>query len=575
MKRIETKSFLLLGLVSFALPVSLLHAAHDEIKEEVQGLDAGQESEKKSKVTLSFQHALGMASQDPVELTQEEADSSGLIQEALTKLSQGEEHTIELNPELSANVTLVQIKKILKLISSKIIEAQQAYLASKEDLFLYNLYRLSEYLLLPESFVELITDLLAQRIIEDKTQPGEKLTQSADVFQDQIDYQLGPKLFSKLKYPFFKQIKDSNTVHSVAYSADGKRIASGSDSDIIRIWDAATGVQVVAPLRGHTNSVTSVAYSPDEKRIVSGSYDRTVRIWDAATGVQVGAPLQGHTRSVLSVAFSPDGRRIASGSDDTTVRIWDTATRRQIGVPLAGHTGIVKSVAYSPDGTQIASGSWDKTVRIWDAATGALLHTLQGHTGWVLSVAYSPNGTQIASGSEDRTIRIWGVPAQYLDGRTKRWSLKKLSKDLSFETLEKQRGMSPVASDEDAKLLNSNPIKKAKPIAFNDSMVGAVGKIERREPLAPEDRIVLKDLQQLLQKAIGSRKIAGTDSSSRGYGAADLRDILESERTLSDGEGDYLRNIDQRITEILSQFDTESAVSSSEAASASASVKKE
>ena len=574
MKRIKIKSFLLLGLVSFALPGSLIHTAQNQIKE-VQGLDAGQESEKKSKVTLSFQHALGMASQDPVELTQEEADSSGLIQEALTKLSQGEEHTIELNPELSANVTLVQIKKILKLISSKIIEAQQAYLASKEDLFLYNLYRLSEYLLLPESFVELITDLLAQRIIEDKTQPGEKLTQSADVFQDQIDYQLGPKLFSKLKYPFFKQIKDSNTVHSVAYSPDGKRIASGSDSDIIRIWDAATGVQVVAPLRGHTNSVTSVAYSPDGKRIVSGSYDRTVRIWDAATGVQVGAPLQGHTRSVLSVAFSPDGRRIASGSDDTTVRIWDTATRRQIGAPLAGHINGVKSVAYSPDGTQIASGSWDKTVRIWDAATGALLHTLQGHTGWVLSVAYSSDGTQIASGSEDRTIRIWGVPAQYLDGRTKRWSLKKLSKDLSFETLEKQKGMSAVASDEDAKLLNSNPIKKAKPIAFNDSMIGAVAKIERREPLAPEDRIALKDLQLLLQKAIGSRKIEGADSSSRAYGSADLRDILESERTLSDGEGDYLRNIDQRITEILSQFDTESAVSSSEAASASASVKKE
>ena len=156
MKRIETKSFLLLGLVSFALPVSLLHAAHDEIKEEVQGLDAGQESEKKSKVTLSFQHALGMASQDPVELTQEEADSSGLIQEALTKLSQGEEHTIELNPELSANVSLLQIKEILKVISSKNKATQQAYLTSKDDLFLYNLYRLSEYLLLPESFVELI-----------------------------------------------------------------------------------------------------------------------------------------------------------------------------------------------------------------------------------------------------------------------------------------------------------------------------------------------------------------------------------------------------------------------------------
>ena len=75
----------------------------------------------------------------------------------------------------------------------------------------------------------------------------------------------------------------------------------------------------------------SVAFSPDGKRIVSGSDDKTVRVWDAATGQPIGAPLTGHTGAVNSVAFSPDGKRIVSGSDDKTVRVWDAATGQPIG----------------------------------------------------------------------------------------------------------------------------------------------------------------------------------------------------------------------------------------------------
>ncbi len=99
-----------------------------------------------------------------------------------------------------------------------------------------------------------------------------------------------------------------------------------------------------------SDAVRSVAFSPDGRRIVSGSYDRTLRLWDAATGQPIEAPLTGHTDVVRSVAFSPDGRRIVSGSNDRTVRLWDAATGRPIGQPLIGHEGHVTSVAFSPDG---------------------------------------------------------------------------------------------------------------------------------------------------------------------------------------------------------------------------------
>ena len=130
-----------------------------------------------------------------------------------------------------------------------------------------------------------------------------------------------------------------------------------------------------------------MAFSPDGKRIASGSRDTTVRLWDAATGQPVGQPLTGHRTSVSSVAFSPDGKRIASGSTDNTVRLWDAATGQPVGQPLTGHRNIVWSVAFSPDGTRIASGGADNTVRLWPgyadaAAVCAKLTTNMSHQQW-------------------------------------------------------------------------------------------------------------------------------------------------------------------------------------------------
>jgi WD40 repeat protein len=202
----------------------------------------------------------------------------------------------------------------------------------------------------------------------------------------------------------------TNWVLSLAFSKDGKTLATGSDDNTVKLWDVDTR-QEKATLKGHNAGINSVAFTPDQKRLATGSFDYTAKLWDVATRYEQGT-LRGHTDWVRCVTFSPDGKTLATGSghEDKTVKLWDMAREQEMAT-LKGHTDRINSVVFSPDGKTLATGSDDKTARLWDVATRQELATL-GHKETVWSVTFSPDGKTLAIGSNDNTVKLWDVSTQ-------------------------------------------------------------------------------------------------------------------------------------------------------------------
>jgi len=231
----------------------------------------------------------------------------------------------------------------------------------------------------------------------------------------------------------------------VAFRPDGKRLASASSDQTVKIWDVEKG-QVLFTLTGQLYDFATIAYSPDGKRLATGYGDKTIKLWDADQGGPALATFQGHTQFIFSVAFSPDGKYLASGGLDGTVRLWDARTGQEVRPLSKG--GLTRQLAFSPDGTQLvlggdggvllqdvrtgrvtrtfhkdaisgvafsrdgrrlAAGGRDGAVKVWEVETGRPLQTPAGHFGIISQLAGSPDQRFLASSSYDRTVRLWDL----------------------------------------------------------------------------------------------------------------------------------------------------------------------
>jgi WD40 repeat protein len=208
----------------------------------------------------------------------------------------------------------------------------------------------------------------------------------------------------------------------VAFSPNGKQLASASKGNTVKVWDAQTGLELLT-IKGHTKSVVGVAFNADGKRLASASNDNTVKVWDAQTGQELFNFYIGPTSGV---AFSPDGKRLASacGRWDGSrwdgvpgeVKVWDTQTGQQL-LSVKAYAGPRASLAFSPDGKRLATsnlpsklaGAMDGPgeVKVWDAQTGKELLTLV-HPAEIKSVVFSPDGKRLASSARWLSgVQVW------------------------------------------------------------------------------------------------------------------------------------------------------------------------
>lgn len=211
----------------------------------------------------------------------------------------------------------------------------------------------------------------------------------------------------------------ADTIYSLAFSVDGKTLATGSEDMRVILWDVTDPSRPrirLQPLSGHTDAISGVAFSPDDRVLYSASGDRSVRMWNAVTGQQIGRPLTGQASAVLSLALIDGGNALATGGMDGSIILWSLYAQQQMGIPLYGKLFPVRGIAFSPDGSKLASAGQDNSIILWDAAKqqqeGAPLVSTpaQGEDNrekWVTSIIFHTQQELLYAGSTDKSIRVW------------------------------------------------------------------------------------------------------------------------------------------------------------------------
>jgi eukaryotic-like serine/threonine-protein kinase len=207
--------------------------------------------------------------------------------------------------------------------------------------------------------------------------------------------------------PVERTLTHREAVHAVAFSPDGRRLATACADRTARLWDVATGAQLAAPI-GHDANVLAVTFSPDGRLAATAGSDGVLRLCDAMTGAPVGDDGR-YDAPATAVRFSPDGSRLAAAASDGTMRLWDASTGTRLGEWPRPEADI-RALALSPDGRRLLGGCRDGRVRLWDTGDGALLiEMLHGSAAEVVAVAFDPDGRSIASACSNGNARLWHV----------------------------------------------------------------------------------------------------------------------------------------------------------------------
>ena len=204
--------------------------------------------------------------------------------------------------------------------------------------------------------------------------------------------------------------------NTVVFSKNGHMLATALNSDratkssrfTVLLWEVWEDPrrQSQLTLKGHTDNIIALAFTSNGKTLASGSDDKTIRLWDVSTGTQMSSLRSGKVRAL---AFSMDGKILASIGNSVNIQLWDTATGSQL-KSLIGQNGNVFVLVFSPDDNILASGSRDGVIQLWDISTGNKLTDLKGHVDRVSALLFSPDGKALVSGSSEGAIFLWHVP---------------------------------------------------------------------------------------------------------------------------------------------------------------------